>query len=467
MKWSFLLLLAALRVSAQTPEPPKTVIAVRFNGISEIIFNAIDEDQAYTPVSFRSPARTDTTVKKRFAIKKPWHIHYANAHFNDDTKTFTTTVGSLLVLPGDSVVLDQNGRHFVYGSHNLGYLDSVLDLTNLYFPGFPAINKELQTKGLAGMIKEIQQRYEDNGRKIVKLQKNKQLTEALHNFNYLMKARGVMDIPKEQAAIPAGKKILDSCYTEFENNLAKFAALQSSFTYPCVYDIITYRTYGAEKPAKNIWDYCLKADQKIAQTELYRSYLLNRLHASYKGDLDQLKGYITQIKKTGIEDPRYDSLLKSKIALRENKVLQAVADMKDVKGTTINYFDFIKSQKGSYLFVDFWASWCGPCRLQMPYLKKLLPDFAGKNIKFISVSIDENDKVDDWVAASKDEGVYNNPYNFRLEQGPGNKLLKILEISSVPRYLLYDPAGKLISTQFITPNKKEFKEQLLKEIKTE
>ncbi|NII27571.1 TlpA family protein disulfide reductase [Pseudoflavitalea sp. X16] len=465
MKWSFLFLLAAIRVSAQTAEPPKTVMAVRFDNRSQLIFNALSEDQTGTDISFRNPGRTDTTVTKHLSYQKPFHIYYANVDVSQDGKTFAATQRSLLLLPGDSVVLDRNGRHFVFGSYSPGYLDELLDLTGLYFPGFSVITKQLQTKGLAGMIKDIQQRYIDNERKINAFAKEPPVTEALHNFNYLIKARGIMAIPKEQAATPAGKKILDSCYTGFENNISKIAALQSPFTHSILYNILTYRTYRAGKPTTNIWDYFATTDPKIASTELYRSFLLNLLHGNYKGNTDQLKNNIARIKKAGIEDPRYDSLLQAKIALRENQTLQAVASMEDIKGALLNYFNFIRSQKGSYLFVDFWASWCGPCRRQMPYLKKLLPDFAGKGIKFISVSIDENDKIDDWIAASKDEGLYNNPYNFRLEQGSHNKLLKILEIRSVPRYLLYDPEGKLISAQFITPDKKEFKEQLLKEIK--
>jgi len=61
--------------------------------------------------------------------------------------------------------------------------------------------------------------------------------------------------------------------------------------------------------------------------------------------------------------------------------------------------------KGSYVYIDIWATWCPPCRAEIPYLKKLEEHYKHKNIKFVSISIDNPSAKDKWRAMIKDKDM--------------------------------------------------------------
>ncbi|MDB5116412.1 MAG: hypothetical protein JWQ79_1904 [Mucilaginibacter sp.] len=62
----------------------------------------------------------------------------------------------------------------------------------------------------------------------------------------------------------------------------------------------------------------------------------------------------------------------------------------DVKGIQINFNDLLKSYKGNLILFDFWASWCAPCREQIPEIKRLRNKYQKEKLKFISISMDED-----------------------------------------------------------------------------
>lgn len=108
------------------------------------------------------------------------------------------------------------------------------------------------------------------------------------------------------------------------------------------------------------------------------------------------------------------------------------------KGKPVTLTDF----KGKVVYVDFWASWCGPCRQQMPFSKELHHRFTDKQIKnivFLYVSIDTDENA--WRKAVKDigmEGIQtHSPSNW--PDGAGN----YFRVNSIPRYMLIDKDGKI------------------------
>lgn len=137
-----------------------------------------------------------------------------------------------------------------------------------------------------------------------------------------------------------------------------------------------------------------------------------------------------------------------KIDKREELVLSFEKVLLKEKGASFPFLKFMDTHGNmigseslfddkNYLYIDVWASWCKPCIEQIPALKKLENQYAKRNIKFLSISIDSS--PDPWHRAL---GAHNLQGVQLLDQD--NQIGKILAIKGILRFLLYDPKGKLI-----------------------
>jgi len=139
---------------------------------------------------------------------------------------------------------------------------------------------------------------------------------------------------------------------------------------------------------------------------------------------------------------------------KENPVLS----FSDLKGKTFDLSKF----KGKVVYVDFWASWCGPCKIQFPYAKKLhesLPEKLKKDIVFLYISID--DAVEKWKDGIKSNGL-EDFVNGHVEGGWGAEILAKLGIRSIPRYMLIDKEGKIVNPNARRPNDPEVLSDLIR-----
>ncbi len=101
----------------------------------------------------------------------------------------------------------------------------------------------------------------------------------------------------------------------------------------------------------------------------------------------------------------------------------------------------LSSFKGKYVLVDFWASWCGPCRHENPAVVAAYNQFKDKNFTILSVSLDQN--KDKWKQAiAADNLTWTHVSDLKYWQ---NEVAQLYHIQSIPANILIDPSGKIIA----------------------
>lgn len=151
---------------------------------------------------------------------------------------------------------------------------------------------------------------------------------------------------------------------------------------------------------------------------------------------------------TYVTSPRLNEIFKKACAKwdkaavgRPSPVFKGV----DVNGKEMTLRDF----RGKYIYIDMWATWCGPCQKELPFLKKLEEKFKGRNIVFVGLSIDQ-DKTK-WAARVKSGALS----GIQLYIGKGSKFQSDYRISGIPRFILLDPNGRIVNPDMTRPSSED------------
>ena len=145
---------------------------------------------------------------------------------------------------------------------------------------------------------------------------------------------------------------------------------------------------------------------------------------------------------------KYVKALEAKVDYYNEKstVLSSVTNIKSTLG------DHLKNYKGNYVFIDLWASWCGPCRKSFEVSRRLEKQFAQSPIKFIYLSIDSD--INKWKKAVADEKL-NAANCFLIEKGQYSNFARKINLQGIPHYILLDKDGTVVSENMTHPTELE------------
>ncbi|HLW31919.1 MAG TPA: TlpA disulfide reductase family protein, partial [Aequorivita sp.] len=129
-------------------------------------------------------------------------------------------------------------------------------------------------------------------------------------------------------------------------------------------------------------------------------------------------------------------------------------DFENHKGGTTSLADL----KGKYVYIDVWATWCGPCLREIPSLKEVEKDFSGKNFQVVSISIDEPKDYDKWTGMVHEKSL--GGIQLMADNNWNSKFVKDYAILGIPRFILLDPEGKIVAADAPRPSDPELRKLL-------
>lgn len=271
------------------------------------------------------------------------------------------------------------------------------------------------------------------------------------------KAYRISSLTKEQYAL------LDSlCYKNIDMNDSAL------FIYSGV-----YRAYLSEVIQKMVYsdfkgDFMAGIDQSVIKLKVVNKFIHNAyIHSHFAYTFTDL--VIKMSKDSLLKDSVYHSFMAQNVNPDYRSQIDSTytnyllfsnnKPAPDFNYTTVDGKQVsLKSLRGSYVYIDIWATWCGPCKKEIPYLSEIEEEYHGRNIRFVSLSVDVQKDKTQWqkyVLSNHLEGI-----QLIADNAFESSFIKKFNIAAIPRFILIDPKGMIISANASRPSDPALKTQL-------
>ncbi len=212
------------------------------------------------------------------------------------------------------------------------------------------------------------------------------------------------------------------------------------------------KTLLQEETFNNINDlYALEKEVFISSLEDKKNEFVN-LRDNYK-NLDSTL-YAEDLKDTEMLFKffagQYDKA--SKMAKLKGTPSPKFTNYENYNGGTTSLDDL----KGKFVYIDVWATWCGPCKREIPFLKEVEKEFHDKNIAFVSISVDKLAAHEAWKTMIKEKELG----GIQLFAGTDNQFTGDYQIDGIPRFILIDDKGNIVNPDAPRPSDPKLKEVL-------
>ena len=125
-----------------------------------------------------------------------------------------------------------------------------------------------------------------------------------------------------------------------------------------------------------------------------------------------------------------------------------IKDLNETQYKGESFSSVLNQYKGKVIYLDFWASWCAPCKREMPYSEKLQEEFKGQDVVFLYMSVDRN--AQSWLNMVGQLQLTGEHY--RVNSTVLKQLNEQFNVRSIPRYILIDKKGKVVSSNAARPS---------------
>jgi peroxiredoxin len=151
--------------------------------------------------------------------------------------------------------------------------------------------------------------------------------------------------------------------------------------------------------------------------------------------------------QASLDDPQFAAAI-SKIEADNERRQQADFTLTELGGKKWT----LTEQRGKVVVVNFWATWCPPCRKEMPDLETLYKQFKDQGLVILAISDEDAGKVAPFIAEQK--------VTYPILLDPGRKVNELFQIEGIPKTFVYDRGGKLVAQSIDMRTRRQFLEML-------